>query len=277
IAAFATLLSSDALDYGGAYRVPWAMTFLLKPNHALGLVLLPWVVRGFAGIRSGRDRLKVGILLHLLGWVFVIHMGIACVGLLALATIATCRGERDARRDWLDAAVVIAINVLVVTPYLVLLFRGYGVFDAGPRLQIPPGSPHALEVITRMAWLTALAGWGAVTAWRRDRLGRVWVGQAAGAVAVWTAYYALSALQQAKERWTKASAIPRGAPPSSPVSRFPWRCRTGGIPREWTSTSAGPSSPCPRRCATPPDSCGPRWGRPPFLPATPSPHAGCRL
>jgi hypothetical protein len=200
IAAFATLLASDALDYGGSYRVPWAMTFLLKPNHALGLVLLPWVVRAFAGIRSGRDRLKVGVLLHLLGWVFVIHMGIVCVGLLALAALATLKGEGEARRDWLDAAVVIAINVLVVTPYLVLLFRGYGVLDAGPRLQIPPSSPHTLEVTTRVAWLAALAAWGAVTAWRRDRLGRVWVGQAAGAALVWMAYYVLSLIQHAKER-----------------------------------------------------------------------------
>jgi hypothetical protein len=200
IAAFATLLSSDPLDYAGAYRVPWAMTFLLKPNHALGLVLLPWVVRGFANIRTGRDAVKVGLLLHVLGWVFVIHMGIASVGLLALATIATCRRDPEARRDRLDAVVVIAINLVALIPYLVLLFRGYGVFDAGPRLEIPPGSPHALEATTRMAWLTALAGWGAATAWRRDRLGRAWVGQAAGVAAVWTAYYALSALQQAKER-----------------------------------------------------------------------------
>src|ERR1700704_2475322 len=57
IALFATLLSSTALDYAGPYRVPWAMTFLLKPNHALGLVLFPWVLRSFVGIRWWRDRI----------------------------------------------------------------------------------------------------------------------------------------------------------------------------------------------------------------------------
>src|SRR6185369_8561827 len=50
------------------------------------------------------------------------------------------------------------------------------------------------------AGLTALAAWGAVIAWRRDRMGRVWATQAAGALLVWLAYYPLSLLQQAKER-----------------------------------------------------------------------------
>ena len=85
IALSATLLSSAPLDYAAPYRVPWAMTFLLKPNHSLGLVLLPWIVRGFAGIRRGRDRLLVGLLLHLLGWAFVIHMGAFCIGLVTFA------------------------------------------------------------------------------------------------------------------------------------------------------------------------------------------------
>ena len=95
VALSATLLSSAPLDYAAPYRVPWAMTFLLKPNHSLGLVLLPWVVRAFAGIRRGRDRLIVGLLLHLLGWAFVIHMGAFCVGLV---TFAAARGALAPRR-----------------------------------------------------------------------------------------------------------------------------------------------------------------------------------
>ena len=67
-------------------------------------------------------------------------------------------------------------------------------------MAIPPASPHLLEALTRMAALTALAGWGMVVAWRRDRLGRVWAGQALGALLIWLAYYPLSLLQQAKER-----------------------------------------------------------------------------
>src|SRR5260221_388598 len=200
IALLATLLSPTALDYAGPYRVPWAMTFLLKPNHALGLVLFPWVLRAFVGISRGRDRVVSGFLLHVLGWAFVIHMGEVCVGLVSFALLATLTRREDARCDWLDVTVVIGINLLVVSPYLIMLFRGFGVLDAGPRLQIPPNSPHLLEALTRTAGLSALAAWGVVIAWRRDRMGRVWASQALGALLVWLAYYPLSLLQQAKER-----------------------------------------------------------------------------
>ena len=200
VALFATLLSSTALDFAGPYRVPWAMTFLLKPNHSLGLVLFPWVLRSFVSIRGGRDRLVAGLLLQVLGWAFVIHMGEVCVGLVCFALLAMLTRRAEARRDAVDVATVIGINLMVVSPYLVMLFRGYGVLDSGPRLEIPPSSPHLLEALTRTAGLTALAAWGAVIAWRRDRMGRVWATQAGGALLVWLAYYPLSLLQQAKER-----------------------------------------------------------------------------
>jgi hypothetical protein len=200
IALFATLLSSVPLDYAGPYRVPWAMTFLLKPNHALGLVLFPWVLRGFARIRGWRDRILVGVLLHVLGWAFVIHMGEVCVGLMTFAVLATLLRREEARRDWLDVAAVIGINLLVVSPYLYMLFKGYGVFQSTARMQIPPASPHLLEATTRTAGLFALAVWGAIVAWRRDRLGRVWASMALAALVLWLAYYPLSMLQQAKER-----------------------------------------------------------------------------
>jgi hypothetical protein len=200
IALFATLLSSAALDYAGPYRVPWAMSFLLKPNHSLGFVLFPWILRAFAAIRSARQRVFVGVLLHVLGWVFVIHMGEVCVGLVTFAVLGTFLRTGTSRRDWVDVVVVIGINLLVVSPYLFMLFQGYGVFQSGPRLEIPPGSPHLLEAITRMAGLTALAAWGLRVAWCRDRFGRVCAAQALGALLVWLAYYPLTLLQQAKER-----------------------------------------------------------------------------
>ncbi len=200
MAGFATLLSSAAMDWAGPYRVPWAMTFMLKPNHAVGLLLVPWVVRAVAHARKGRDRLLAGLLLHLLGWAFVIHMGAVCVGLVAFAVLVTLGRRSEARAAWWDVGVAIGINVLVVSPYLVLLFTSYGVFQSGPRLEIPPASPHLLEATTRTAALGALAAWGAVVLFRRDRLGRAWCGQAAGALLLWLSYYGLHLLQQAKER-----------------------------------------------------------------------------
>ena len=200
VAGAATLLSSAPLDHALTYRVPWAMTFLLKPNHALGLILLPWVLRAFAGITGWRSRLAAGALLHLMGWAFVVHMGATCAGLVALAALGLALRHPEAGRDARDAAAVIGINLLIVSPYLVLLFATYGVFHGIPRHQIPPWSAHLLEATARLGWLLPLAAWGGVTLWRRDRLGRAWAAQAVGALMVWLAFYPLSALHQAKER-----------------------------------------------------------------------------
>jgi len=200
VAGFATLLFSTALDWIGPYRVPWAMTFLLKPNHAIGLILAPWVVRAVAHAERTRDRLLAGLLLHLLGWVFVIHMGAVCVGLVTFVVLMTMWRRDQAGRAALTVAVAIGVNVLVVSPYLFMLFQGYGVFQSGPRLEIPPASPHLLEATTRTAALGALATWGAVVLFRRDRLGQVWCGQVVGALLLWLSYYPLHLLQQAKER-----------------------------------------------------------------------------
>jgi hypothetical protein len=200
VAAAATLLASAPLDPAGTYRVPWAMTFLLKPNHALGLVLLPWVLRAFAGITGWRSRIAAGLLLHLMGWAFVIHMGATCIGLVVFAVLALAARRPDARRDAIDVAAVIGVNLAVVSPYLILLLLGHGVFSTNPRHQIPPWSPHLLEATARLGWMLPLAAWGGAVAWRRDRLGRAWAAQAAGAVIFWLAFYPLSALELAKER-----------------------------------------------------------------------------
>ncbi len=200
IAGAATLLSSAPLDFAATYRVPWAMTFLLKPNHAVGLVLLPWVLRAFASIRGWRSRIVAGVLLHLMGWAFAVHMAATCVGLVVFAALAFALRRSDARRDLADVAAVIGINLLVVSPYLVLLLVGHAVFSGNPRHQIPPWSPHVLEATARLGFLLPLAAWGGVVAWRRDRLGRAWAAQAIGALVLWLAFYPLSALDLAKER-----------------------------------------------------------------------------
>jgi hypothetical protein len=200
VAGAATLLSSAPLDPSGTYRVPWAMTFLLKPNHAVGLVLLPWVLRAFARITGWRSRIATGVLLHLMGWAFVIHMGATCIGLVAFALLGLATRRPDARRDAVDVAAVIGINLLVVSPYLILLVAEHGAFQGNLRHQIAPWSAHLFEATARLGFLLPLAVWGAVVAWSRDRLGRVWAAQAVGALVLWLAFYPLSALEQAKER-----------------------------------------------------------------------------
>ena len=287
VAGTATLLLSDPLDFTSSYRVPWAMTFLLKPNHALGLVVVPWIVRRVATLEGWRDRVVAAALLHLLGWAFVIHMGVFCIGLVAFVAVSAWQRRPDVRKDATDVAAVIGLNLLVVSPYLVMLFVGYGVFQSGPRLEIPPNTAHLLEVTTRTAVLAALGAWGAVVAWRRDRMGRIWAGQVVGALLLWLSYFALHVLQQAKERddayywvrfvlavcagigaWDLAARAAAALPGARGDGRPPWHhpsggrprwlsssfrrpCRTGTTRDRWTSTSRAPSIPFLRRLRSP--------------------------
>jgi hypothetical protein len=200
VAGFATLLSSAPFEHLGTYRTPWPMTFLLKPNHALGLVLLPLFLLAFARMRTWRGRIAVGLLLHLIGWVFVIHMALVCVGLVVYLAWTWASRRAEAREALRDVAVVIGINAAIVSPYLYMLLTGYPM-DPHPNATIPVVSPHLLEPFTRYLPLTLLGLWGALVTQRRgDRLSRLWSAQVLGAVLVWIGHVALSALQVSRER-----------------------------------------------------------------------------
>jgi len=201
VAGFATLLCSMPFDFTRPYRVPWALTFLLKPNHALGLVLLPLILLAFARIRTWRGRLATGLFLHVLGWAFVLHMVYVVAGLATFALLSLRRGREDVRRDAIDVAVVVGVNVLVVSPYLVMLVMGYPFLDRSPVMTIELASAHLLEVTFRHGFVFWLGLWGLVVLLRRgDRLSRLWAGQLLGGFGLWVGYYVLSALQEARER-----------------------------------------------------------------------------
>jgi hypothetical protein len=201
VAAFATLLCSMPFDFTRPYRVPWALTFLLKPNHALGLVLLPLVLSAFARIRTWRGRLATGLFLHLLGWVFVLHMVYVVAGLAVFVLLSLLKWREQAQRDAVDVAVVTGVSLLLVSPYLVMLVMGYPFMAPSPLMTIEASSPHLMEVTFRHGFVFWLGLWGLVVLLRRgDRLGRLWAGQMIGGFGLWVGYYVLSALQQARER-----------------------------------------------------------------------------
>jgi hypothetical protein len=201
VAGFATLLCASPMDFTGTYRAPWSMTFLLKPNHALGLVLFPLVLCAFVRIRGWRGRIGTGLLLHLMGWAFVLHMAYAAAGLALFAAWSLLERRAEAGRDARDALAVIGVNVLIVSPYLLMLLLGYPFLVKSPFMVINPLSPHLLETTTRSGWLFPLALWGAAVAYRRgDRQGRLWAAQLAAAYLIWAGYLALSAMQLARER-----------------------------------------------------------------------------
>ena len=201
VAGFATLLSSAPLDFAWIYRVPWSLTFLLKPNHALGLVLFPLVLRAFVSIRGTRGRIATGLLLHLMGWAFVLHMAYAAVGFAVFAAWSWLERRPEARRDATDVLAVLGVNAAIVSPYLAMLLLGYPFLVKSPVMTISTVSPHLLETTARSGWLFALGLWGTAVAYRRgDRLGRAWAAQVAGAFLVWVSYLALNALQLAREK-----------------------------------------------------------------------------
>ncbi|MGE0456251.1 MAG: hypothetical protein AB7O37_20980 [Vicinamibacteria bacterium] len=200
IAGFATLLSSAPLEFAGTYRTPWALMFLMKPNHALALVLAPLVLRQVAGIRGWRDRVLAGALLHLLAWAFVLHMAFFSVGLVAFAAWSFFDRRTEARKDAVDVCAVIGVNALIVSPYLVMLLLGYAFLQPSPHMTIAPYSAHLLEALIQHAPLTLLALIGIRTLARGPRLARLLAAQGVGAVVVWLCYFLLSFLQLARER-----------------------------------------------------------------------------
>ncbi|HET9315020.1 MAG TPA: hypothetical protein VFQ51_05495 [Vicinamibacteria bacterium] len=196
-----SLLLAAPLDYVSTYGVPWSLMFLLKPNHALALVLFPLFLRAFVRLRGWGSRVLVGLLLHVLAWAFVLHMAYVAVGLAVYAAWSWLTRQPDARRVLADVATVLGVNVLIVSPYLVMLFVGYPFLTPLPIHQIVPTSPHLLEMTFRLGPLFPLGAWGVVVAYRRgDRLGRVWSAQVAGAYLIWLAYLVLSAMHEARER-----------------------------------------------------------------------------
>jgi hypothetical protein len=171
------------------------MTFLLKPNHALGLALFPIVLWAFARARGWPGRLLAAALLHLLAWAFVLHLVYVAAGLIAFA-LASWLGQReDRRRDVLDVAVGLGANVLVAAPVVLSLVMERLRRESDVHSVLPASSSHLLEATLRAGPVFLLGIWGAAVAYRRgDRVGRLFSSQVAGALLVWLAYAALSAL-----------------------------------------------------------------------------------
>jgi hypothetical protein len=234
-----TLLLSAPFDYVTTYRVPWALMFLLKPNHALALVLFPLFLYAFVRVRGWGSRIAVGLFLHLLAWTFVLHMAYLAIGLAVYAAWSLVEGRPDARRALADVATVIGVNVLIVSPYLVMLFVGYPFLQPVAMHQIATASPHLLETTFRLGAIFPLGVWGVVVAHRRgDRLGRVWSAQVVGAYLIWVGYLALSAMHQARERDEIAFWVRMLMAVSAGIGAWDLAARLGA---RWQGTRATPA------------------------------------
>jgi len=115
---FAVLgLSSVAMTERSQIPPFWAGNFLLKPNHvaALGLV---GVVVGMSG--SGRRLWHQGMILGLLGWVFIMSWGFAAAGLIAGELL-----QRKAERRLAKTLGAVALSAVLVSPVLATIAIHY--------------------------------------------------------------------------------------------------------------------------------------------------------
>jgi hypothetical protein len=170
----------------------WAANILQKPNHAVAWGLLGVVV----GMRARAARpWRLGLVLGLMAWVFVLDWAFLVAGLAAGAFLQR-RGERDL--PGLIRAVGLA--VLVAAPYLHHLTRDHSPFaDAATPQQIwldPLGqrlrSPQWVTV--DLGLLVLLAAVGVVALRQRGTTrDRLLLGVVAAAWLAWAAYQAAAA------------------------------------------------------------------------------------
>lgn len=197
----ALLLMAAPGDFTGPFRNPWALTFLLKPNHALGLVLAPLAALALARARCWKSRLFAGFMLQLVGWAFVIHMALFVAGVVVFVVLSWTTKRIDRKKDLTDSGTAIGANLLLVSPYLFMLVVAYPFLEASQAIRISPLSERALEGPLRMGLLLLISGIGAWRTYRNGgRLGRILASQWLGAQIAWQLFPLLSLIGQAREQ-----------------------------------------------------------------------------
>jgi hypothetical protein len=199
-AFFALLLASSLTDQTAPFQNSWALTFLLKPNHALGLVLMPWVVLAVTRAKTWGQRLFSGFLLQVLGWAFVIHMAYVISGFLVFVALSWLMGRPERRQNTIDVAVAIGVNLVVVSPYLYMLVEAFSSLGTNPRFGLAPQSAHTLEATLRPGLVFPLALFGTWSLLRGpSRFGQALGAQFIAAHVNWQIYHGLGWLQLGRE------------------------------------------------------------------------------
>ena len=205
VAAFAALgavlLMAAPGDFSGMFRNPWALTFLLKPNHALGLVLVPLAALSISRAASWPSRLRAGFILQLVGWAFVIHMALFVAGLAVFVLLSWVTRNPERRKDLVDVGTAVGANLLIVSPYIVMLVVAYPFLQGNDAYRLSFFSERPIEGPFRLGGLLLLSGYGA---WRThsegSRLGRIFASQWLTAHVIWQAFPILGFFGHAREQ-----------------------------------------------------------------------------
>ena len=197
---FALLLASTYADQTAPFRNPWALTFILKPNHALGLVFTPVVLLALARARDWRGRFLAGVLLQLLGWIFVIHMAFVISGFLVFAAWSWLQKRPERVRVLVDVAAVTLVGVVLVSPYFYMLREFVGATTVAARLGIQPQSAHTLDGTIRLGMAFPLALFGLWSLARGESaFGRILAAQFVAAQVNWQIFHLLGVFEIGKE------------------------------------------------------------------------------
>lgn len=212
VALFAVLLATPPLDYLGPFRGYWAKMFLLKPNHTLGLVMLPVLV-GLLTKLSPARALVAGIGLGVLGWVFVIHWAFLCFCLAIYVGLRRVLAVEVSLRELLLLLAAVAVSMAVVAPWLYQIFVDYPhavTLSAGSDAAVPtksdwgdvlPPARSLLFLVTLDQGFGFYLGVVGVFAWLRQKqpVGLAWASLVIGAYLMWGINYLLYLGARARE------------------------------------------------------------------------------
>lgn len=197
----ALLLLAVPGDASGPFRNPWALTFLLKPNHALGLVLTPLAALALARATTWKSRLFAGFVLQTVGWAFVIHMAFIVAGLMVFVFLSWITKRAERRRDALDVVTAVGANLAIVSPYLVMLIVAYPFLQGSDAYRLSFFSERPLEGPLRLGLLFLLSAFGAWQTYKNgSRLGRILATQWLGAQLIWQGLPLLGFFGHAREQ-----------------------------------------------------------------------------
>ena len=197
----ALLLMAVPGDFAGSFRNPWALTIMLKPNHALGLVLIPMAALAISRAHNLSTRLFAGFVLQLVGWAFVIHMGLFVCGLAVFVALSWITKRADRLKDLIDASTAVGANLLIVSPYLVMLVVAYPFLEGNDAYRISFFSDRPVEGPFRLGVLLVLSAFGAWRSYQeRGRLGRILSTQWLAAHLMWQMFPVLGLVGHAREQ-----------------------------------------------------------------------------
>jgi hypothetical protein len=104
-------------------------------------------------------------------------------------------------KDLVDAATAVGINLLIVSPYLVMLVVAYPFLHGSDSLRLSPFSERPIEGTLRLGVFFLLSAFGARSTYRREgRLGRILASQWLAAQIAWQLFPVLGLIGQAREQ-----------------------------------------------------------------------------